>query len=146
MLPQRIGHATGSRQQFSPSVIGIRHHLRAGNINNTGYITLRIFQIEIFCAIIIDRHGTIDIIGEMHFCIIPAITRRRVVDCGVCQHITAVRICRLYWIPNYRNRTAARIVIYILFVIFFDTVSIRIVFKVNEFITISCISCTAHIV
>ena len=54
-LAEGRGQRAGGGQYLAPGVIGISHHLIAGSICQTQYITLRVFQVEIFGAAV--SHG-----------------------------------------------------------------------------------------
>ena len=50
-LAQRAGHGAGGGQRIAPCVIGVRHHLRAATVDQSGHVTLRVLQIEILRAV-----------------------------------------------------------------------------------------------
>lgn len=52
-LTQRVGHGAGGSQRVAPRVIGVRHHLRAATVDQSGHVALRVLQIEVFRAIVL---------------------------------------------------------------------------------------------
>ena len=62
---QRAGHGAGGGQRITPCVIGVRHHLRAAAVDQSGHVALRVLQIEILRAIVGDGHGADLVVGEM---------------------------------------------------------------------------------
>ena len=64
-LTQRAGHGAGGGQRTAPRVIGVRHHLRAATVDQSGHIALRVLQIEVFRAIVGDGHGADLVVGEV---------------------------------------------------------------------------------
>ena len=64
-LTQCVGHGAGGGQRITPCVIGVRHHLRAAAVDQSGHVALRVLQIEVFRAIIGDGHGADLVVGEV---------------------------------------------------------------------------------
>ena len=64
-LAQRVGHGAGGGQGITPCVIGVRHHLRAAAVDQSGHVALRVLQIEILRAIVGDGHGADLVVGEV---------------------------------------------------------------------------------
>lgn len=60
-----VGHGAGGGQGITPRVIGVRHHLCAAAVDQSGHVALRILQVEILRAIIGDGHGADLIVGEV---------------------------------------------------------------------------------
>ena len=50
-LTQRVRHGAGGGQRITPCVIGVRHHLRAAAVDQSGHVALRVLQIEVFRAV-----------------------------------------------------------------------------------------------
>ena len=64
-LTQRVGHSAGGGQRIAPCVIGVRHHLCAAAVDQSGHVTLCVLQIEILRAIVGDGHGAQLVVGEV---------------------------------------------------------------------------------
>ena len=64
-LAQRGRHGAGGGQRIAPCVIGVRHHLCAATVDQSGHVTLRVLQIEVFRAIVCDGHGADLVVGEV---------------------------------------------------------------------------------
>ena len=64
-LTQRAGHGAGGGQRIAPRIVGIRHHLRAAAVDQSGHVALRVLQIEILRAIVGDGHGADLVVGEV---------------------------------------------------------------------------------
>ena len=62
---QRVGHGAGGSQRMAPRIIGVRHHLRAVAVDQSGHVALRVLQIEVFRAIVCDGHGADLVVGEV---------------------------------------------------------------------------------
>ena len=64
-IAQRVGHGAGGGQRIAPCVIGVRHHLCAAAVDQSGHVALRVLQIEILRAIVGDGHGADLVVGEV---------------------------------------------------------------------------------
>ena len=64
-ISQAICHGACGRQNVAPRIVGIRHHLRAAAVDQSGHVTLRVLQIEILRAIVGDGHGADLVVGEV---------------------------------------------------------------------------------
>ena len=62
---QRVRHGAGGGQRMAPCVIGVRHHLCAAAVDQSGHVALRVLQIEILRAIVGDGHGADLVVGEV---------------------------------------------------------------------------------
>ena len=51
-LTQSAGHGAGGGQRIAPCVIGVRHHLRAAAVDQSGHVALRVLQIEILRTVV----------------------------------------------------------------------------------------------
>ena len=52
-LAQRGRHGAGGSQRITPCIIGVRHHLRAADVDQPGHITLRVLQVKVPRAIVL---------------------------------------------------------------------------------------------
>lgn len=50
-LAQRVRHGAGGGQRIAPGIIGVRYHLRAAAVDQSGHVALRVLQIEILRAV-----------------------------------------------------------------------------------------------
>ena len=51
-IAQCVRHGAGGGQRTAPRVIGVRHHLRAAAVDQSGHVALRVLQIEILRAVV----------------------------------------------------------------------------------------------
>ena len=84
---QRVGHGAGGGQRIAPCIVGVRHHLCAAAVDQSGHVTLRVLQIEILRAIVCDGHGADLVVGKMQSCAAVRLNnsdlRQRVAKVGV---------------------------------------------------------------
>ena len=52
-LAQRVRHGAGGGQRMAPRIIGVRHHLRAVAVDQSGHVALRVLQVEVLRAIVL---------------------------------------------------------------------------------------------
>ena len=50
---QRVRHGAGGGQRITPCVIGVRHHLRAAAVDQSGHVALCILQVEVLRTIVL---------------------------------------------------------------------------------------------
>ena len=64
-LAQHAGHGAGGGQRIAPCIIGVRYHLRAAAVDQSGHVALRVLQVEVLRTIVGDGHGADLIVGEV---------------------------------------------------------------------------------
>lgn len=52
-LTQCVGHGAGGGQGITPCIIGVRHHLRAAAVDQSGHVALRVLQVEVLRTIVL---------------------------------------------------------------------------------------------
>ena len=52
-LTQCVGHGAGGGQGITPCIIGVRHHLRAAAVDQSGHVALRVLQVEVLRPIVL---------------------------------------------------------------------------------------------
>ena len=84
---QRAGHGAGGGQRITPCIIGVRHHLCATAVDQSGHVAPRVLQVEVLRAIVGDGHGADLIVGKMQSCAAVRLNnsdlRQRVTEVGV---------------------------------------------------------------
>ena len=62
---QRAGHGAGGGQRITPCIIGVRHHLCATAVDQSGHVAPRVLQVEVLRAVVGDGHGLQLVVGEV---------------------------------------------------------------------------------
>ena len=64
-IAQCVRHGAGGGQRTAPRVIGVRHHLRAAAVDQSGHVALCVLQVEVFRAVVDDGHEPQRVVGEV---------------------------------------------------------------------------------